>query len=130
MDRIKAFADSLIVKRSTPMNAFLFDDGWDDNTTLWQFNKSFPNGFTPLQSLAGKYHSRLGVWISPLGGYDEAKQQRLRYGRLQNPPFETDENGFSLAGPHYYTRFKTVATRFVTDYGVAIFKYDGIGSIT
>jgi len=130
LDRIGTFADSLIVKRKTDMNAFLFDDGWDDNQTLWQFNKSFPNGFAPLRLLAGKYHSQLGVWISPWGGYDEAKQQREKYGRLQNPPFETDENGFSLAGPNYYTRFKAVATRFVTDYGIAIFKYDGIGSIS
>jgi hypothetical protein len=129
MNRIQGFADSLITKRNTRINAFLFDDGWDDNQTLWQFNKGFPNGFSGLRSLAARYHGSLGVWISPWGGYDEAKQQRLRYGKMQNPPFETNGDGFSLAGPHYYDRFKTVATRFVTDNGVAIFKYDGIGSV-
>lgn len=130
LDRIKAYADSLIIKRHVPMDGFLFDDGWDDNHSLWKFNNGFPNGFTPLKNLAAKYNANLGVWISPWGGYDEAKAQRLKYGKLQNPPFETNEDGFSLSGPNYYKRFFTVAKDFVTKYGVAIFKFDGIGSLT
>lgn len=128
-DRIQCYADSLIVKRHTPLNAFLFDDGWDDDQTLWGFNDGFPNGFRDLQALTGKYHARLGVWISPWGGYDEAKQRRLAYGRAQHPPFETNQNGFSLSGPHYYARFKGVAENFIKNYGVAIFKFDGIGNM-
>lgn len=130
LDRIKTYADSLIVKRHVPMDGFLFDDGWDDNHSLWEFNKGFPNGFTPLKKLAADYKASLGVWISPWGGYDEAKAQRLKYGKLQHPPFETNADGFSLSGPHYYKRFFTVAKDFVTKYGVAIFKFDGIGSLT
>lgn len=127
LDRIQTFADSLIVKRKTPVDAFLFDDGWDNNQTLWQFNAGFPNGFTKLSELAKKYQSNLGVWISPWGGYDEAKNQRLDYGKKQTPPFETNSNGFSLSGPIYYKRFIDVASDFVKNQGVTMFKFDGVG---
>lgn len=128
LDRIQTFADSLIIKRQVPMKAFLFDDGWDDNRTLWQFDSGFPDGFSHLAARAAKYHAQLGVWISPWGGYDKAKAQRLQYGRLQNPPFETNEHGFSLSGPVYYHRFREVAERFIKKYHVAIFKFDGVGA--
>ena len=127
LDRIQTFADSLIIKRKIKMDAFLFDDGWDDNQTLWQFNTGFPNGFNKLSALAKKYNSSLGVWISPWGGYDEAKAQRLAYGKKQNPPFETNSNGFSLSGPIYYNRFIDVASDFVKSQGVTMFKFDGVG---
>jgi hypothetical protein len=133
MDRIQTFADSLIVKRNVKMDAFLFDDGWDNNQTLWQFNSGFPYGFTNLALLAKKYNADLGVWISPWGGYEEDKNQRLIYGRKQNPPFETNANGFqfaegfSLSGPVYYKRFYDVVSNFVKNQGVSMFKFDGVG---
>jgi len=127
LDRIQTFADSLIVKRKTTVDAFLFDDGWDNNQTLWQFNAGFPNGFAKLSELAKRYQSNLGVWISPWGGYDEAKNQRLDYGKKQTPPFETNSNGFSLSGPIYYKRFIDVASDFVKNQGVTMFKFDGVG---
>lgn len=128
LDRIQTFADSLIVKRKIKMDAFLFDDGWDDNQTLWQFNNGFPNGFNKLSELSKKYQSNLGVWISPWGGYDEAKIQRLAYGQKQTPPFETNANGFSLSGSNYYKRFVDVVTSFVRNQGIAQFKFDGVGA--
>jgi hypothetical protein len=47
---------------------------------------------------------------------------------LQNPPFETNENGFSLAGPVYFKRFEKVTTDFMRKDKVAIFKFDGVGA--
>ena len=128
LDRIQSFADSLIIKRHTPLNAFLFDDGWDNNQTLWQFNNNFPYGFKQMAKLSQKYGASLGVWISPWGGYLEDQQQRLNYGRSQQPAFETNEHGFSLAGPIYYQRFKAVTSRFATNYKVSAFKFDGVGA--
>ena len=133
MDRIQTFADSLIVKRNVKMDAFLFDDGWDNNQTLWQFNGGFTNGFANLSALTKKYNADLGVWISPWGGYEEDKNQRLIYGRKQNPPLETNTNGFqfaegfSLSGPVYYKRFYDVVSNFVKNQGVSMFKFDGVG---
>lgn len=128
LDRIQAFKDSLIDKRSVKLTAFLFDDGWDDNKTLWQFNAGFPHGFSKLAKATKNANSTLGVWISPWGGYDEPKIQRINYGKAQNPPFETNENGFSLTGPNYYKRFRGVTTSFIKDYNISMFKFDGVGA--
>jgi hypothetical protein len=128
LDRIKMYGDSLIQKRNVKLKAFLFDDGWDDNASLWNVSKFFPNGFTNMKNLAESYGAQIGLWLSPWGGYDSAKMERLKYGRLQNPPFETNENGFSLAGPVYFNRFEKVTTDFMRKDKVAIFKFDGVGA--
>jgi hypothetical protein len=129
LDRIQAFGDSLTAKRHISLNAFLFDDGWDDNQTLWQISKTnFPAGFDNIKTLADKYGASLGVWMSPWGGYEQAKEQRLEYGRKQNPPFETNSHGFSLSGAVYSNRFKDAAASFVTKYGISMFKFDGVGA--
>lgn len=128
LDRIKMFKDSLIIKRHHHIDAFLFDDGWDDNKTLWSFSSDgFPNGFVKLKAAAGSCKSSIGVWMSPFGGYGDAKDKRIEYGKNQKPPFETNANGFSLSGPVYYKRFLDVARNFIKDYNISIFKFDGVG---
>ncbi|HEY5463039.1 MAG TPA: hypothetical protein VIJ95_07275 [Hanamia sp.] len=128
LDRIKMYGDSLIKKRNIKMKAFLFDDGWDNNASLWKVNKFFPNGFTNMKNLAESFGAQLGLWLSPWGGYGSSQAERLKYGRLQNPPFETNENGFSLSGPVYFKRFEKVTTDFILKDKVAIFKFDGVGA--
>ena len=128
LERIKAFKDSLIDKRGVKLKAFLFDDGWDDNKTLWKFNSGFPDGFTKLAEAAKNANSTVGVWVSPWGGYNQPKVERMAFGKMQNPPFETNANGFSLTGPTYYKRFRAVTTSFIKDYNISMFKFDGVGA--
>jgi hypothetical protein len=128
LDRIRLYGDSLVKKRHVPLKAFLFDDGWDNDATLWQISKKFPHGFTNMHRLAKSYGANLGLWISPWGGYNPSQSERLKYGRMQHPPFETNENGFSLTGPVYFNRFKEVTTNFILKDGVSIFKFDGVGA--
>jgi hypothetical protein len=128
LDRIKTFGDSLINKRKIPLKAFLLDDGWDDHRSLWDFHEGFPNGFDPVKQKADSYNSSIGVWLSPFGGYGEAKRLRMKYGKRQKPPFETNERGFSMAGPVYYNRFREVTFDFIRKYDVTMFKFDGLGA--
>ena len=122
---IREFGRALVQDRGVKLDAFVFDDGWDDNRTLWQFHPGFPHGFTPLRDAAAKYHAALGAWLSPWGGYGEPKNQRLRYGRRQG--FEVNANGFFLGGPKYYARFRQVCLDMMAKYGVRYFKFDGMG---
>jgi hypothetical protein len=125
VDVINLFGEELIKKRNVLMDSFALDDGWDDNASLWRFHKGFPDGFAPLQKVVEKYDSALGAWLSPFGGYGEAKQNRLKYGRQQG--FETNKSGFSLAGPTYYARFREVCINMIRKYDLNYFKFDGIG---
>ena len=124
MEAIRLFGERFIQPHGVIMDGMVFDDGWDDPKTLWQFNSGFPDGFAPLASLCRKYHTRLGVWLSPFGGYGELKQQRLKFGREQG--YEINKLGFSLAGPKYYAAFKRSCVGMIRNYGVNHFKYDGI----
>lgn len=121
---IELFGRELIQKRGVKLDSVVFDDGWDDNQSLWRFHPGFPRGFAPLAEAATRFGTSIGVWLSPWGGYGVAKQERMRYGKTQG--FETNANGFSLAGPKYYGRFREVCAEMVKQYGVNYFKYDGI----
>ena len=123
---IQYFASEFIEKRGGCLDSFVFDDGWDNNKTLWGFHAGFPNGFMPLRDAAAKHHSNIGVWLSPWGGYDPFKTERLHYGQTQG--FETNGNGFALAGPRYYARFRDVCKQMIEKYGVNFFKFDGVGA--
>lgn len=126
LDAIDQFGLELVKKRGVKMDSFLFDDGWDDNTSLWKFHQGFPNGFAPLKAEAAKFNSGIGIWLSPFGGYDVARQQRLKYGSQFG--YETNSSGFSLAGQKYYQRFHDICLEMVEKYGVNQFKFDGLAA--
>ena len=126
VDAINELGGELAVKRGVRISSFLFDDGWDDTRTLWQFHSGLPNGFTPLLQAAKKYDAGLGVWISPFGGYGDVKQGRLKFGSAEG--FETNASGFSLAGPNYYRRFHDICVEMMEKYGVNEFKFDGLAA--
>jgi hypothetical protein len=104
----------------------LFDDGWDDPTTLWRFHSGFPNGFSKLAEETKKFGAGPGVWMSPWGGYGKPHDDRIAYGKQQG--FETNDRGFALSGPVYYQRFRETCLDMMRKFGVNQFKFDGTGN--
>lgn len=125
LDRINAFGAEL-TKRGAKLDSFLFDDGWDDPSHLWQFNAGFPDGFTKVREAAAKYGAAPGVWLSPWGGYGKPKQQRVA--AAQALGLETAQNGLALSGPKYFEVFRDACFRMIDRYGVNQFKFDGTGN--
>ncbi|HEV2421452.1 MAG TPA: hypothetical protein VGS59_07090 [Candidatus Acidoferrales bacterium] len=126
LDVIHAFGEELHVKRGVHLDSFLFDDGWDNHKSLWNFNSGFPNGFTPVKSAATKYGAAPGIWLSPWGGYDGPRTERLEYGKQRG--YEENSGGFVLSGTRYFRRFHEVCLKMIRDYGINQFKFDGTGN--
>ncbi len=126
LDRVQAFGEELVKKRGVTMDSFLFDDGWDDTETLWHFNPGLPNGFTKIHEAADKNGFGIGVWLSPWGGYQKAKEQRIAAG--EKAGYETVKGGFALSAPKYYGLFEGTCLEMITKYGVNQFKFDGTGN--
>ncbi len=126
LDRIRAFGQELHEKRGVTLDSFLFDDGWDDPTTLWHFDSGFPDGFTNVRKAAERYGAEPGVWMSPWGGYGKPREERLKYGREHG--LEIDANGLALSGPKYFKLFHDTCVEFIRAYGVNQFKFDGTGN--
>ena len=62
---IDLFGRELVEKRGVRLDSFVFDDGWDDNRTLWRFHGGFPRGFTPLREAAARVrHGRRRVALA------------------------------------------------------------------
>jgi len=127
LDVIGAFGRELVRQRGVKLDSFLLDDGWDNPQSTWQVNSGFPGGIAAVNRVAHEYGGAIGVWLSPWGGYEEAKQQRLDFGRKNG--FETNEGGFALSGPKYYARFREVSLDFIQKDGVNQFKIDGTGNV-
>jgi hypothetical protein len=123
---VQTFGEQLTRQRGVKLDSFLFDDGWDDPKTLWKFNPGFPDGLTKVSQTAAKYSAAPGIWFSPWGGYEEAKEQRLAAARARG--FETNEGGFALSGPKYYRYFRDACVEMIDKYGVNQFKFDGTGN--
>jgi hypothetical protein len=127
LDVVDAFGTELVRKRNVKLDCFLLDDGWDNPRSLWHMNAGFPGGLTPLSHAAQEYGAAVGIWLSPWGGYEEAKKQRLESG--QKYGFETNAGGFALSGPNYYARFREVSFDFIKKDGINQFKIDGTGNV-
>lgn len=126
LDAINKVGTELAKKRRVKLDSFLFDDGWDNTSSIWEFHSGFPNAFLPLRDAAARYGAGPGVWLSPWGGYGGARNQRLAFGKTQG--MEIDSQGYALSGPRYYKRFHDVTMDFVTRQGINQFKFDGTGS--
>ena len=123
---IEHFGRELITKRGARMDAFAWDDGWDNFNSLWGFHKDFPNGFRKLKTAGDRYGAAQGVWMSPWGGYGGPKQKRVAYGKSKG--YETNRNGFSMAGPKYRAAYRDVCLKMMRENGVTFFKFDGMGA--
>jgi len=123
---VESFGEELTKKRGVKLDSFLFDDGWDDPTTLWKFNPGFPDGLTKVAQTAASYGAAPGIWLSPWGGYAEPKERRLASAHAQG--FETNEGGLALSGPNYYRYFRDTCLDMISKYGVNQFKFDGTGN--
>ncbi len=126
LDRVHAYGEELVHKRGVKLDSFLFDDGWDDTTTLWHFNPGLPNGFEKIHEAAAGYGFGIGVWLSPWGGYQTAKKQRIAAG--EKAGYETVNGGFALSAPKYYGLFEQTCLDMIAKYGVNQFKFDGTGN--
>ena len=123
---IEQIGKELVVDRHVVVDSFLFDDGWDDPSRLWEFNEGFPQGFSRIRAAAEKFGAEPGVWLSPWGGYGAPRQARLAAAKAAG--YEVDTQGLALSGPKYYARFHAAAVGLLQTYGINQFKLDGTGS--
>ena len=126
IERMHAWNEKFIEPFDVNLDAFVFDDGWDDLDKVWYFDPiKFPNGFAEQAELCEKYNAGIGVWMSPFGGYLENKRRRIESAHREG--LETNDKGLSLAGTNYYNRFLERSLDMLTNYKVNYFKYDGFG---
>lgn len=126
LDRVHTFGEELVRKRGVTLDSFLFDDGWDNTQSLWEFNSGFPHGFSNVHKAAAQYGFGIGVWLSPWGGYEAAKTARMA--AAEHAGFETVQGGLALSGPRYYHLFENTCVEMISKYGVNQFKFDGTGN--
>ncbi len=124
---LNAWKTNLFDKHGVGIDAFVWDDGWDDFNSLWDFHIGFPNGFSTLNSIATSMGTGIGAWLGPVGGYGSSKQQRLAY---WNSNHTNQISNFELSNPEYFNGFVGSCSNMVNNYDFRYFKFDGISDIS
>jgi type 1 glutamine amidotransferase len=122
---IAAFSREMTENRGVSLDSYVLDDGWDDpKLGFWAVsNNKFPAGFTTLSDMLEKKHSRLGIWISPLGGYAERKLRTAEARKLGL----VSGQGLDLSNPKYYAWFHDYCADLMRKHRVNYFKWDKAG---
>ena len=121
-----AFREALS-KRGVFINSYLWDDGWDDWDSLWDFHPGFPNGFKKHAEEAHRNKgASIGCWMSPCGGYGGSHARRVKYAREKGYIKPTD-NLLRLSSPTYYAAFRDRVIKMIKDYDMNLFKFDRMG---
>ena len=145
IESFKAVDKQLSETGVRPLESYVVDDGWNnyrpaegkltsdvDNRRngeginkdgFWTFNTKFPQGLTPSSSLVQKLGSNFGVWIGPRGGYNY-------YGELADIMSKAGKGSkaggsIDVADQRYVTEFGNMAVKWMQDYGVNYWKWDG-----
>lgn len=125
---VKTWNQQLFKKYKVGIDAFVWDDGWDDFNSLWDFYKpAFPNGFKKIDAEARKQGAGTGAWLGPVGGYGSSKQQRLGFWNRNHP--NNKIGNFQLSNKEYFDAFIGRCAQMVADYDMRYFKFDGISAI-
>jgi len=120
-----SYNEELVQKRGVKLDGIVLDDGWDDpNTDLWVPDKSkFTDGFSGLQKLLKSTSgAKLGLWISPCGGYG-GQAERLALTKKAGA-LPMDAKTFDLGYPGYYNLFNDLCLNVMRKYDVNYFKWD------
>lgn len=123
---IDAWNKNLFKKYKISVDAFVWDDGWDDFNSLWGFHSGFPNGFAKLDVEARKQGAGMGAWLGPVGGYGASKAQRLGFWNKNHP--NNQIGNFELSNKEYFDAFVGRCSQMVDDYDMRYFKFDGIST--
>lgn len=123
---IEAWRTNMYEKHGVGIDAFVWDDGWDEFNSFWDFHIGFPNGFSKLDSIARTMGTGMGAWLGPVGGYGDSKAQRLDF---WNRNHENQINNFELSNPEYFNAFIASCSNMVRSYDFRYFKFDGISDI-
>lgn len=123
---VQTWQDKMYKKHNIALDAFVWDDGWDEFNSLWDFHKMFPRGFSRINALAKKQHSGIGAWLGPVGGYGSSKQQRLNHWNQKHP--DNKIGNFQLSNKEYFDAFVGRCSQMVKDYDMRYFKFDGIST--
>ena len=123
---LKDWQEQFYQKRGISIDAFVWDDGWDEFNSLWDFHKMFPQGFKRIDAAAGRQKAGIGTWLGPVGGYGASKGKRLAYWNVKHP--DNKIGNFQLSNKEYFDAFVGRCSQMVKDYNMKYFKFDGIST--
>ena len=123
---LKDWQEQVYQKRGMSIDAFVWDDGWDEFNSLWDFHKMFPQGFKRIDAAAGRQKAGIGTWLGPVGGYGASKGKRLAYWNVKHP--DNKIGNFQLSNKEYFDAFVGRCSQMVKDYNMKYFKFDGIST--
>ena len=102
------------------LDAFLVDDGYQNEDSLWQAGRSWPDGFDPLRHQLEAGGSHLGLWL-PLNG----RGLNTSFGGKKGWKKARHTKAFYwLPDPNYQAALRDVLAKYIRETKVTCFKHD------
>ncbi len=127
---LRELDEKLLTSHPGTLDAFVIDDGWDDHERLWHVNRErFPDGLLSFSEAVRRAGLRLGLWCSPWGGYEHARNERARagarvgFGTMKDAQGQPDR--LCLGEENYFRYYLDRLINLVTSAKVSFFKFDG-----
>jgi hypothetical protein len=112
-------------KAGLPIDSYVVDDGWQDETSVWQPEGIlFPDGFSPLVRILRHYQSHLGLWLTPDGATLDTRWGSLKGLEVSRIGERGNGGRYCIAGRRYNERLRQVLRKYVVNDGVNYFKFD------
>lgn len=126
---LRKIHEELVINRGCrPLNAYVIDDGWQDNSknvtwadTVWKINKKFAPYFKDSRKEVLNAGSTLGIWLSPASIFGSRSMVK----RMGEYGFENLSYGMSMTGEKYMGKLEERVLDLAR-HGVSYFKFDGL----
>lgn len=108
----------------SPLDSYVVDDGWQDMTTLWDFNRKFPNKLYDSSKQVKRFGSDFGLWLGPQGGYS---QPGYLANHLVQQNLASKHAGVVYIGDKRYTEaLDKLFTNYEKQFDINYWKLDGL----
>ena len=123
---LKDWQEQFFQKRGMSIDAFVWDDGWDESTACGISTKCSRRASSALTPPPAGKKAGIGTWLGPVGGYGASKGKRLAYWNVKHP--DNKIGNFQLSNKEYFDAFVGRCSQMVKDYNMKYFKFDGIST--
>lgn len=109
-----------------PIDAYVIDDGWNDyKAPFWSFNKKFPNKLTDAEAQTKKFHSSLGLWLGPRGGYNYQARFGKRMDKKGFGAYNSQSRDICVGDKTYQKNVEEFLLKTTEEFDIGYWKLDG-----
>ncbi|HFI0796548.1 TPA: discoidin domain-containing protein, partial [Streptococcus suis] len=109
----------------SPLDSFVVDDGWQNVSSVWDFNNKFPNKLYDSSKQVQRFGSDFGLWMGPRGGYG-TEGEMARHLVATGKGSATPAGDVYIGDKRYVDALKILFENYGQEFDINYWKLDGM----